>query len=46
MLSYGKVACEIGGNVDATCFGGIAALHRLVTRIGLVEQIDDDLRVC
>jgi hypothetical protein len=30
MLASGKVAYEIGGNVDATCFGGIAVVHRLL----------------
>jgi hypothetical protein len=45
MLTSGKVAYEIGGNVDATCFGGIAAVHRLVTRLGLVDQINDGLRL-
>jgi hypothetical protein len=45
MFTSGKVAYEVGGNVDATCFGGIAALHRLVTKIGLVEQINDDLQL-
>jgi len=36
MFGSGTVAYEIGGNVDATCFGGIAAVHRLVTRFGLL----------
>jgi len=45
MLGSGKVAYEVGGNVDATCFGGIAAVHRLVTRLGLVDQIDEGLRL-
>lgn len=45
MLTTGKIGYEIGGNVDATCFGGIAAVHRLVTRLGLVEQIDDRLEL-
>lgn len=45
MLSSGKVAYEIGGNLDATCFGGIAAVHRLVTKLGLPEQIDDGLHL-
>jgi Transposase DDE domain group 1 len=39
------VAYEIGTNIDATCFGGIAAVHRLVTRLGLPEQINDRLRL-
>jgi hypothetical protein len=45
MLASGKVSYEIGGNVDATCFGGIAAVHRLVTRLGLVDQIDEGLHL-
>jgi hypothetical protein len=43
MLTSGTIGYEVGGNVDATCFGGIAAVHRLVTRLGLPEQIDGDL---
>jgi hypothetical protein len=31
--------------VDATCFGGIAALHRLVTKLGLPAAIDADLEL-
>ncbi len=45
MLGSGKVSYEIGANVDATCFGGIGAVHRLVTRLGLVDQIDEGLRL-
>ena len=36
---------EVGGNVDATCFGGIAALHQLVVRLGLPAAIDADLEL-
>ena len=36
---------EVGANVDATCFGGIAALHRLVTKLGLPAAIDADLEL-
>ena len=43
MLTSGKVAYEVGANVDATCFGGIAAVHRLVTKLGLADQIDASL---
>jgi hypothetical protein len=43
MLTAGPVHYEVGGNVDATCFGGIAALHRLVTKLGLPAAIDADL---
>ena len=42
VLSDGPVHYEVGGNVDATSFGGIAALHRLVSRLGLAEAIDTD----
>lgn len=45
MLASGKVAYEIGVNVDATCFGGIGAVHRLVSKLGLVEQIDAGLHL-
>ena len=43
MLTTGKIGYEIGGNIDATCFGGIAAVHRLVGRLGLPEQVNQDL---
>jgi hypothetical protein len=45
MFGSGKVHYEIGGNTDATSFGGIAALHRLVTKLGLPEQINDGLKL-
>ena len=45
MLTTGTVSYEIGANTDATSFGGIAAVHRLVTRLGLVEAIDDRLKL-
>jgi len=45
MLNTGRVGYEVGANVDATSFGGIAAAHRLVTRLGLVEAIDDRLEL-
>jgi DDE family transposase len=45
MLTSGKVSYEVGGNIDATCFGGIAALHRLVVKLGLVDRINDDLEL-
>lgn len=45
MFTSGKVSYEVGGNVDATCFGGIAAVHRLVTKLGLADQINDGLRL-
>ena len=45
MLSSGKVSYEVGANIDATCYGGIAAVHRLVTRLGLPDQINDRVRL-
>jgi len=45
MLNSGVVRYEVGANIDATAFGGIAAVHRLVTRLGLVERIDEDLQL-
>lgn len=45
MLSSGKVAYEVGANIDAMCYGGIAAVHRLVVKLGLVDQINDGLEL-
>jgi DDE family transposase len=45
MLTSGKINYEIGGKVEATAFGGLFAMHRLVTRLGLVKAIDDGLEL-
>lgn len=45
MFTAGPVHYEVGANVDATSFGGIAVLHRLVTRLGLPAAIDADLEL-
>lgn len=45
MLTSGKINYEIGGNVEATAFGGLFAMHRLVTRLGLVQAIDASLEL-
>src|SRR5215475_11002520 len=45
MLTSGKVTYEVGGNVEATPYGGIAAMHRLVTRLGLAEAVDGRLEL-
>ena len=45
MLTSGKITYEVGGNVDAMSFGGIAAVHRMVTKLGLPEQIDEGLQL-
>jgi hypothetical protein len=34
MLSSQKIHYEIGGRGEATPFGGLFAMHRLVTRLG------------
>jgi len=43
MFSSGKVHYEIGANTDAMNYGGIGAVHRLVTKLGLSQKIDDAL---
>jgi hypothetical protein len=43
MLTSQKISYEVGGNVEATPFGGIFAMHRLVTKVGLVKAIDTNL---
>jgi hypothetical protein len=45
MLTSGKISYEIGGDVEATPFGGLFAMHRLVTRLGLAAAIDADLHL-
>jgi hypothetical protein len=44
-VHFGKSSYEIGGNVEATEFGGIFGMHRLVTRLSLVKKIDTDLEL-
>ncbi|HET8658343.1 MAG TPA: hypothetical protein VFM55_05010 [Micromonosporaceae bacterium] len=45
MLTSQKINYEIGGNVEATPYGGLFAMHRLVTRLGLVRAIDASLEL-
>lgn len=45
MFNSGRVHYEVGANTDATSFGGIAAVHRLVTELGLPRQIDANLEL-
>jgi hypothetical protein len=45
MFNTGRVHYEVGANTDAMSYGGIAAVHRLVTKLGLVEQIDANLEL-
>jgi hypothetical protein len=41
MMHSGKIHYEIGSNVDAMSYGGIGAVHRLVTKLGLPRLIDE-----
>ena len=45
MFTSGAVHYEVGANTDAMSFGGIASMHRLVTKLGLPEQIDERLHL-
>ena len=45
MLNSGPVHYEVGANTDAMSYGGIAAVHRLITKLGLPEQIDANLEL-
>jgi DDE family transposase len=45
MLTSQKISYEIGGNGEATPFGGLLAMHRLASRLGLVEAIDENLHL-
>jgi Transposase DDE domain group 1 len=45
MLTSGKISYEVGDYLEVTPYGGLAAMHRLVTRLGLVEAIDQRLRL-
>ena len=45
VLTSGVVHYEVGANTDAMSFGGIAAIHRLVTKLGLPEELDERLQL-
>ena len=45
MFTSGAVHYEVGANTDAMSFGGIAAMHRLVTKLGLPKTIDAKLHL-
>jgi len=45
MLTSKKITYEVGGNVEATPYGGIAAVHRLVRKLGLAEAVDGRLEL-
>lgn len=43
MFGSGAIHYEVGGTIDAMSYGGIAPVHRLVTKLGLRRRIDADL---
>ena len=45
MFVGGKLHVEVGGNTEAMSFGGIAPIHRMVSKLGLVSRIDADLNL-
>ncbi|MGH8613718.1 MAG: IS1380 family transposase [Gammaproteobacteria bacterium] len=45
MFNTGKVNYEIGAGPDAMSFGGIAAVHELVTKLGLAAKIDEGVKL-
>jgi hypothetical protein len=45
MFGRGTVHYEIGARGNATSYGGIAAVHELVTKLGLVEEINERLEL-
>lgn len=45
MFRSGKVHYEIGANTDAMNYGGIGAIHRLVTKLGLAKKIDEGVEL-
>jgi hypothetical protein len=45
MMSASNVACEVSARVEATAWGGVAAMHQLARAIGLVHALDDKVHV-
>jgi hypothetical protein len=45
MFTSGKITYEVGGYGEATPYGGLAAMHRLVTKLGLVKAINERLHL-
>ena len=43
MFHRGTVHYEVGAHTDVMGCGGISAMHRLVTKLGLPQRIDADL---
>ena len=45
MFTAAPVHLEIGAHPEAMSYGGIGVVHRLVTKLGLPEQIDERLQL-
>jgi hypothetical protein len=45
MLTTGKVTYEVGGYLDVTPYGGVAAMHRMVNKLGLVAAINEHVKL-
>ena len=45
MFGSGKIHYEIGGKGEVMSYGGIGAVHRLVTKLGLPKEINERLRL-
>ena len=45
MFTSGKIIYEVAGYVEATPYGGLAAMHRLVTKLGLVGAVNERLHL-
>ena len=45
MMSAGNVAYEVSERVEATSWGGVAAMHQLARTVGLVEALDEKVHV-
>lgn len=44
-MSASNVAYEVSGRVEATAWGGVAAMHQLARVIGLVDSLDEKVHV-
>ena len=45
MFTAAPMHLEIGAHPEAMSYGGIGVVHRLVTKLGLPEQIDERLQL-
>ena len=45
LLDSGRVHYEVGAHADAKSYGGIGAIHRMVTKLGLTKTIDATLKL-